>query len=764
MRNLYKIYLVTLFIVAGFSSIAQWTTQNTAFATANRGIRAVSVPNATDAWAVAYDGSGAAAACQDFTRTSNGGTTWTSGIITGQTGWDFGGLTSIDASTAWVIMYNGTAGGGKILKTTNGGTSWTHQTTATFTASLGGFGNVVHFWNANEGFAMGDPTSGYYEIYTTLDGGTNWTRTPSANIPAPVPANEYGIVNTYDVVGNHIWFGTTQGRVYHSNNRGLNWTVAPTGAGLNVYIESVSFKDTLNGMAVAINSGGGFLGLYRTNDGGATWNPFPNNTGLLAIRGVEYIPGTNGSWVVYSSNNGAAGSSYSNDDGNTWVNIDNIQHLHTSFLNSSLGYSGGFNTSSTIGGMFKYSGNGVPTIQKDTTVCGGFSVTLTANGSGTINWYDSHAGGLLLATGNTFTTPILNSSVNYYVESAGTGTIFRNQILVDVISPTSLPNAPDVTICSGNTANLNASGNGVFNWYNSASGGSAISTGSSFTTPILNQTDTFYVDQTFNGCSSQRKAVIVTVTPTPAAPVSNDVAICSGQSAQLSASSTAGNITWYNSPTGTTSIGQGGVYNTIILTQTDTFYAGTSLSGCFSARTPVIVTVNPLPNALTISGATNVLQGNTENYSFTLSSGSVYEWTITGGTPATATGNNNDITWTGIGTGTITVIETNSNGCETSTTKAITIMGVGIEEIENQIIGNPFPNPANNLITIPYYGNSNQLRIELISITGQIIQNETIESKKGQIQLSLENVNKGLYFLMIFDNDKKLSKKITVIR
>lgn len=750
--------------MAGFSSIAQWTTQNTSFATANRGIRAVSVPNATDAWAVAYDGSGAGAACQDFTRTSNGGTTWASGTITGQTGWDFGGLTSIDASTAWVIMYNGTAGGGKILKTTNGGTSWTHQTTATFTPSLGGFGNVVHFWDANEGFAMGDPTSGYYEIYTTLDGGTNWTRTPSANIPAPVPANEYGIINTYDVVGNHIWFGTTQGRVYHSNNRGQNWTVATTGAGLGVYIESVSFKDTLNGMAVAINSGGGFLGLYRTYDGGTTWSLFPNNTGLLAIRGIEYIQGTNGSWVACSSNNGAAGSSYSNDDGNNWVNIDIVQHLHTSFLNSTLGYSGGFNTSSTVGGMFKYSGNGVPVIQKDTTVCGGFSVTLTASGSGTINWYDSHAGGLLVGTGNTFTTPILNSSVNYYVESTGTGSIFRSQIQVDVISPTSLPNAPDVTICSGNTASLNVSGNGTFNWYNSSTGGNSLGTGVTFTTPILNQTDTFYVDQTFNGCASQRKAVIVTVNPTPAAPISNDVSICSGQSAQLTASSSTGNITWYNSPTATNAIGQGGIYNTIILTQTDTFYAGTSLSGCFSARTPVIVTIIPLPNALNIVGDATAQQYSTKTYSIPIVSSSWFEWTITGGTPTTAIGTINDITWTGSGIGTISILETSIDGCEKTTTKAITILGdVGIEEIENQIIGNPFPNPANNLITIPYYGNSNQLRVELISITGQIIQNENKLVLNNQIQLQLNSINQGLYFLNIFDNSKKFSKKISVV-
>jgi len=45
------------------------------------------------------------------------------------------------------------------------------------------------------------------------------------------------------------------------------------------------------------------------------------------------------------------------------------------------------------------------------------SVTLTASGTGTINWYDAPTGGTLLNTGNTFTTPVLYNTKTYFVQN-----------------------------------------------------------------------------------------------------------------------------------------------------------------------------------------------------------------------------------------------------------------------------------------------------------------------------------------------------------
>lgn len=49
--------------------------------------------------------------------------------------------------------------------------------------------------------------------------------------------------------------------------------------------------------------------------------------------------------------------------------------------------------------------------------CGSGTLTLSASGSGTIFWFDALTGGSQLGTGNTFTTPVISSTTNYYAEN-----------------------------------------------------------------------------------------------------------------------------------------------------------------------------------------------------------------------------------------------------------------------------------------------------------------------------------------------------------
>jgi len=57
------------------------------------------------------------------------------------------------------------------------------------------------------------------------------------------------------------------------------------------------------------------------------------------------------------------------------------------------------------------------------SVCSPQSFNLNATGSGNIAWYNQAIGGTPLASGNTFTTPVLNASTSYYVENqVGSGT------------------------------------------------------------------------------------------------------------------------------------------------------------------------------------------------------------------------------------------------------------------------------------------------------------------------------------------------------
>ena len=129
-------------------------------------------------------------------------------------------IDALNADTAYVVT-------SEIFKTTNRGNTWVMQITNFST----GFANCIHFFDANNGVATGDPNGGYFEIYTTTNGGDNWVRVPSSNIPAPLPG-EMGIVSSFAAYNNTFWFATfgaaTGQRIIGSTDRGYTWTLLTT--------------------------------------------------------------------------------------------------------------------------------------------------------------------------------------------------------------------------------------------------------------------------------------------------------------------------------------------------------------------------------------------------------------------------------------------------------------------------------------------------------------------------------------------------------
>lgn len=352
-----KKLLLFSFILSCFCSQAQfWTTKATGFSQLSRGVDDISFVDNSIIWAKAYDGaSDTPQNVRQFTKSTDGGNTWTSGNInlgTGQTTLNISSITAVSETTAWVSAHPNPTGNGGIWKTADGGTTWTKQTTALFNTS-DSFTNVVYFWDANIGFTQGDPSGGYFEIYTTVDGGTTWTRVPSANIPAPL-TGEYGYVHNYDVVGNTIWFGTNKGRLFKSIDQGLNWTVtqSPITDFGGTISGSYSFSDTTKGLLLASNGT-----LYKTINGGTNWLPL-TFTGNIGNRNIEYIPGTSELVSVGTTPNASISyTAYSTNDGLTWTEVMSGTQVTTlKFKDGSLGFGGGFTTSSTAGGIYKYTG------------------------------------------------------------------------------------------------------------------------------------------------------------------------------------------------------------------------------------------------------------------------------------------------------------------------------------------------------------------------------------------------------------------------
>jgi photosystem II stability/assembly factor-like uncharacterized protein len=367
-----------------------WTEYATNQPTASTGMRSISIVDNNVTWLSMSCGTTGCATIRRYAKTTDGGFTWSSADIdlgAAATNLEIANICGISADVAYASVFpkaTGVTGG--VWQTVNGGTTWTRQATASFNGADGAsFTNLVHFWDANNGVTMGDPSGGSFEIYTTTNGGTNWTRVPSGNIPAAIDVQEYGLTNQYSVTGNTIWIGTTFGRTLISTDRGYNWTVVQTpiadfGGGINGSESGdLSFTDASNGLLQTSD----YL-LYSTNDGGNTWSDVLWS-GVLRNFGISEIPGLANTYVSIGEDLDLTerGSSYSTDSGLTWTSINDNPDINyvdggvIAFLNPTMGFASGFSTTATVGGIFKWNGNSLanPIFSNDK----GFSAFINAS-------------------------------------------------------------------------------------------------------------------------------------------------------------------------------------------------------------------------------------------------------------------------------------------------------------------------------------------------------------------------------------------------
>jgi uncharacterized membrane protein len=321
--------------------------------------------------------------------------------------------------------------------------------------------------------------------------------------------------------------------------------------------------------------------------------------------------------------------------------------------------------------------NTIPTITSSTPAsrCGTGTVNLTAAASaGTINWYAAATGGTSLATGTSFTTPSIATTTTYYVDATANGctTATRTAVAATVNTIPTITSSTPASRCGTGTVNLTAAASaGTINWYAAATGGTSLATGTSFTTPSIATTTTYYVDATANGCTTAtRTAVTATVNAVPSIIGVTPASRCGAGTVNLTATASAGNIDWYTTATGGTSLGTGTSYTTPSLNATTTYFVEATANGCTTAtRTSIAATVNAKPITSAIIGRTSVHSDTVETYSVTNTTGSSYVWTVIGGVKLTG-GTTNSITvdWDVAYTaGMVKVVETNTLGCQGDT-------------------------------------------------------------------------------------------------
>lgn len=240
----------------------------------------------------------------------------------------------------------------------------------------------------------------------------------------------------------------------------------------------------------------------------------------------------------------------------------------------------------------------------DPANCGGLgTITLSgllANQSYTL-YYDYNAApqGPYVMTANASGQVIIIGLVpgvytNIYVlKQACTSNVVGPLTLAEPPAPPP-PLTTDITYCQGElAAPLTAVGQNLL-WYTAPTGGIGLpSLIPPTTTP---GTVTYYVSQQINNCESSRAALMVTVKPKPAAPVTATPAYtyCQFEAGATALTAAGTDILWYSQATGGTGTATAPVPNTNNA-GTFTWYATQTLNGCESERLPIVVTIYPKP-------------------------------------------------------------------------------------------------------------------------------------------------------------------------
>jgi sugar lactone lactonase YvrE/CO dehydrogenase/acetyl-CoA synthase epsilon subunit len=204
---------------------------------------------------------------------------------------------------------------------------------------------------------------------------------------------------------------------------------------------------------------------------------------------------------------------------------------------------------------------------------------LTATGAA-LQWYNVATGGAALAS----TTAL--SSGNYYVsQTLNSCESSRTLVVVTINTAPGAPTASAQAFCNGATVNDLVATGVSLQWYNVATGGTALAS----TTGL--STGNYYVSQTVNSIESVRTTVPVAINTTIAPAALAQTFSGSATVANLAATGTA--LQWYAFATGGTALPS----NTAL--STGNYYVSQTLNSCESTRTLVTVTINTAPAAPT---------------------------------------------------------------------------------------------------------------------------------------------------------------------
>lgn len=180
-----------------------------------------------------------------------------------------------------------------------------------------------------------------------------------------------------------------------------------------------------------------------------------------------------------------------------------------------------------------------------------------------------------------------------------------------------------------------ASTGGSIKWYSALTGGTALATGNTYTTPSLTTTTTYYIAAAAGTCeSTPRQAVVASIRPIPVVNIGNDTTICPGITYTMNAGNAGATYLWNtNATTQSITVNTAGNYSVLV-----------TLNGCNGSDARVItagvVPQNNLPATIDLcEGETATLNAGNSGSSFVWTPGGATTQTVnvtTGGTKSVA--------------------------------------------------------------------------------------------------------------------------------
>lgn len=373
------------------------------------------------------------------------------------------------------------------------------------------------------------------------------------------------------------------------------------------------------------------------------------------------------------------------------------------------------------------------------SVCQGATLTLTPSVSGG-SWTSSATGVATVSSTGVVTGVGGGTATITYTLTNSCGTADTTAVVtVNPLPSSTLTGSSG--ICMGGSITLTPSVPGG-TWSSSAPGIASVA-GGVVVAVSLGTADISYTLTNSCGSSSAVQTVIVSSAPPPPVSIAGASVVCEGSTITLTPSAAGGS--WVSSATGVATVA-GGVVAGVAGGTADITY--TLTNGCGFSSTVQPITVNPLPNAGTITAPDTICVGSTLTVTTSASGGT---WSSIGGHATINSGG--VVMGTSAGIETVSYSVTNSCGTAHATRSVYVKVCVmdGVAQIANADI-QLHPNPTHDVINITSSANIGSVLVT--NMVGQKVHEAKFNANTASVNMS--SLPDGVYFIKV--NDSKVFK------